>query len=155
MMQNMSTEWEFLILSNVYGPGEHVDYERSHFVGSLINKIKQSTCNIDMLGTGVAVRDFIYISDVAEIICKYCELNYATCAPTNISTGTGTDILTMTETLTTIANPQLNVQWGRAEDNGVLYKVLDNSKMIKDIEFTPQMKLNVGLKNTWNWFTNL
>lgn len=155
LTSNLDIPWEYLILSNVYGPGERLTFESSHFVGSLINKIKNSTSTIEMLGTGVAVRDFMYIKDAAEAICKYCELETATCSPTNISTGVGTKIKDLTEILVNTIDPKLTCVWGSEKDNGVLHKVLDNSKMLNDIKFVPQTDLKTGLLETWNWAKHL
>lgn len=154
IMQTMDIDWEYLILSNVFGPREHLDYERSHFVGSLINKIRKSNQSIQMLGTGIAVRDFIYIDDAVESICRYCELPVATNSATNISTGRGSTIFEMTHNLVSYANPKLTIEWGSPNDNGVLYKVLDNSKMLSDIQFPVDRSIVDALHETWDWFAN-
>ena len=151
MTQALGTPWEYLVLSNVYGPGEHLDFEHSHLVGSLANKIKLSDNVINMIGTGEGVRDFIYISDVCEAICRYCELETATCSTSNISTGLGVSVKDLTDMLIGISQKDIHVNWGDPNDNGVLYKVLDNSKMSKDIGYIPTTPLKTGLENTWNW----
>lgn len=151
-MQVMDVGWEYLILSNVYGPGEHLDAERSHFVGSLINRIRHASGQIHLLGTGAAVRDFLYATDAAEAICRYCELAHSTNSATNIGTGQGTSIAEITEKLTAIADPNLAVVWGSSADDGVLHKVLSNSKMLDDIAYDPNTPIDKGLEQTWNWF---
>jgi nucleoside-diphosphate-sugar epimerase len=151
-MQTMDIDWEFLMLSNVYGPGEHLDYEHSHFVGSFINKLKNSSGMVNMLGTGAGVRDFVYITDVAEAICQYCELTTSTRKPTNISTGQGTSIRAITEMLLNLVDPKLKLTWGDPSEDGVLYKVLDNHKMLQDINYQPPTTIEQGLEQTWKWF---
>ena len=152
-MQTMDIDWEFLMLSNVYGPGEHLDYEHSHFVGSFINKLKNSPGTVNMLGTGAGVRDFVYITDVAEAICQYCELTTSTRKPTNISTGKGTSVRDITEMLLNLVNPKLKLIWGDPSEDGVLYKVLNNHKMLEDINYQPPTKIEQGLEETWKWFS--
>lgn len=157
MLETMGTldlPWEYLILSNVYGPGEHVDADRSHFVGSMLNKIKQANQTIQMMGTGAGVRDFIYTTDTAEAICLYAELEVATNKPTNISTGQEASISHMTKLLVDISQKDIEIVWGDAKDNGVLHKVLDNSKMLTDTGFVPTTSLVDGLTETWKWFSN-
>lgn len=153
-IRTLDIPWEYLILSNVYGPGEHVDFERSHFVGSMLNKIKDAEHTLQMMGTGAGVRDFIYTCDTAEAICRYAELTTATNLPTNISTGHGTSIAEMTQTLVDISGKNINIVWGDAKDNGVLHKVLDNSKMINDIGCAPNTAIKEGLTETWKWFND-
>lgn len=154
LLKNYELEWEYLILSNVYGPGEHLSFEKSHFVGSLIKKLQDNKESVTMLGTGSAIRDFIYIKDAAEAICRYVELPKSTCSATNISTGHATSIFEMTQTLTNIVNPNITINWSDKKDNGVAYKVLNNNKMLKDIGFQPTTSIKQGLTQTWNFFKN-
>lgn len=146
--------WEYLVLSNVYGPGEHLSAERSHFVGSLANKIKNSIDTVNMLGDGSGVRDFIFISDAAEAVCRYCELETATNSLSNISTGTGISVREITDQLIKISQKDLQIIWGDPKDNGVLYKVLNNDKMLHDIQYNPGTTMYQGLVNTWKWIQN-
>lgn len=153
-MRTLSVPWEYLILSNVYGPGEHVDRLRSHFVGSMLTKINDATDTLQMMGTGAGVRDFIYTQDAAEAICRYAERKVATEQPTNISTGKGTSVAAMTKMLVDISQTKIKVAWGDSKDDGVLHKVLDNSKMLADTGYEPATTLVDGLTETWKWFNN-
>lgn len=151
-MRAMPVPWEYLILSNVYGPGEPLEFDRSHFVGSLINKVTQADRDLHLLGTGVAVRDFLFVQDAAEAICRYCERDQTTNLPTNVSTGIGTSIADMAKLMVQQVNPGLNINWGGDnKDNGVLHKVLDNSKMKQDIGYVPPTSVETGLKLIWEW----
>ena len=60
----------------------------------------------------------------------------------------------MTETLTNIVNPDVKITWGDEKDNGVAYKVLNNDKMVKDINYQPNTSINEGLIKTWEFFKN-
>lgn len=152
--RNLNVPWEYLVLSNVYGPNEHLSLERSHFIGSLANKIKHSQSRLEMFGDGSGIRDFIYIDDATEAICKYCELEQATCSVSNISTGSGISVREITKLLLGISGRKLEVVWGNPEDNGILYKVLDNSKMLDDIGYHPQTNIDQGLIKLWQWIQN-
>ncbi len=58
--------------SNVYGPNDKFDLEKSHVLGATIRKVKMakdSGC-IEVWGSGNARRDFIYIDDLIEFINK-------------------------------------------------------------------------------------
>jgi len=148
----LGIDHEFLVVSNAYGPGEHTSFERSHIIGSLINKIKNTEKELLMMGTGVGVRDYIYIKDVAEAICRYAELDVATNSATNISNGVETTVKQIIETLLKHSDKDINLVWGDAKDDGVKYKVLDNSKMAKDIKFSPTTNIEQGLQQTWESF---
>ena len=151
MMSLIEIPWEFLIVGNVYGPGEHLDAEKSHVVGGLISKLKQSNQTLEVMGTGNAVRDFIYVDDMAEVICRYVEKTTATSSVSNISSGVGISIKELVETIVKVSNKNLTIKWGTPDQDGILYKVLDNSKMIADTGHVPSTCLTKGLQNTWQW----
>lgn len=154
MMPMLDMPWEYLILSNLYGPGEHTSLEKSHFVGSLINKLKHNKECVKMLGTGSDIRDFMFVTDAAEAVCRFAELDQATCSVSNISSGQGTTIKHMTEQLVNIVNPDAEIIWGNVKDNGTPFKILDNTKMQSVIGYQPQTSIQEGLEKTWEWFKN-
>lgn len=154
VIPELGIPWEYLILTNIYGPGEPLDLEKSHFVGSLINKLLLDTNHVTMMGTGRAVRDLLFIDDAAEAVCRFCELSTATCQPTNISSGQGISIREITDALIQEVNPACSVVWGDHKDDGILYKVLDNKRMLDIINYTPKTTLSSGLSKTWNSFYN-
>lgn len=154
MMPMLEVPWEYLILSNVYGPGEHTSLEKSHFVGSLIKKLKQNKDCVKMLGTGSDIRDFMFINDAVEAVCQFIELDRATCDVYNISSGLGTTIKHTTEQLVDIVNPAAEIIWGDIKDNGTPFKILDNTKMKSVIGYQPQTSMKQGLEKTWEWFKN-
>ena len=140
--------WEFLILSNVYGPGEPTDPLKSHVVGSLIQKFLNG--NNQMMGTGSAIRDFLYISDAAEAICRFAEIP-ATNSHTNISSGQGTsikDLVTYISKHTGMLNPQWS---GNANEDGVAVKILDNTKMKSHIGTWQYKDIDNGILDTVNY----
>lgn len=151
VMKTLDLPWEYLVITNVYGPGEPIDFEKSHFIGSLLNKIKNSSDTLTMIGTGVAVRDFIYIDDAAEAVCQIAELAEATNSATNISTGQGHSIREITEIAIKNIQKPLEIVWGDSRDDGLLHKVLNNNKLVKLTDFTPKTPLDRGLLETWTW----
>ena len=56
--------------SNIYGPGDHFDTEKSHFVPALISKLVKAEDGetVELWGTGNPKRQQLYVDDLAEII---------------------------------------------------------------------------------------
>lgn len=52
--------------SNVYGPGDKFDWERSHVTAALIRRVIERHAPIQVWGTGEDVRDLIYVDDFVE-----------------------------------------------------------------------------------------
>jgi len=139
--------WEFLIMSNVYGPGEPTDPKKSHVVGSLISKFLKGDTHL--MGTGKGIRDFFYITDAAEAICRYAECP-ATNSHTNISSGKGTVIQELADAIANATGVD-NITWSNNPDqDGVPVKILDNSKMQKDIGIWDYIPIKQGIEKTVN-----
>ncbi len=74
-----------LILTNLYGPGDSYNTERSHVVAALVRKWVEAehakAPSIEVWGTGKPVREFIYVEDCADAIVlaaeKYNDVSHA------------------------------------------------------------------------------
>src|SRR5258707_11262951 len=85
-----------LILTNLYGPGDSYNPDRSHVVAALIRKWVEAedadAPSVEVWGTGKAVREFIYVEDCADAIVMAAEVYDDCVTPLNIGTGVGTSI---------------------------------------------------------------
>lgn len=52
--------------SNVYGPGDKFDWERSHVTAAQIRRVVERQAPITVWGTGEDIRDLIYVDDFVE-----------------------------------------------------------------------------------------
>lgn len=63
-----------IILPNVFGPGDHLDPERSHALNAIIVRMlkskKNNLENFEVWGTGKPKREWIFVEDVSRIIEK-------------------------------------------------------------------------------------
>src|SRR5439155_5439568 len=91
-----------LILTNLYGPGDSYNPERSHVVAALVRKFVEAELArapaVEVWGTGKPVREFIYVEDCADAIVLAAELYKDASMPLNIGTGIGTTIRELSET---------------------------------------------------------
>ena len=66
-----------LILTNLYGPGDSYNPERSHVVAALVRKWVEAELakapSVEVWGTGKPVREFIYVEDCADAIVLAAE----------------------------------------------------------------------------------
>ena len=66
-----------LILTNLYGPGDSYNPDRSHVVAALVRKFVEAEIakapSVEVWGTGKPVREFIYVEDCADAIMLAAE----------------------------------------------------------------------------------
>lgn len=130
--------FDALVVTNCYGYHDHYDNDKSHIIGSLLNKIKDNKEQVKLIGTGISQRDFVFADDLGKIL-KILLAKESTNTVINVSSG---NFLSIKETVDIIVkeyNYTGRILWGNDSDNGVLFKGLDNTKLknvIGQFEFT-------------------
>lgn len=144
-----------LLLTNMYGPGDVFSVERAHVVSALLKKFivakreKQKT--VEVLGTGRAIREFLYVEDAADAIIKAAEI-YDDPMPINVGTGEEMPIATLADLLKELTRYTGQIVWNTKGPDGALRKVSDISRIKKMIGWEPKYNLREGLQKTIQWF---
>jgi GDP-L-fucose synthase len=146
-----------LILTNLYGPGDSYNPERSHVVAALVRKFVEAAMtgapSVEVWGTGKPVREFIYVEDCADAIVMAAEVYDDVAMPLNLGTGIGTSIRELAETVATVTGYPGKLVWNTDKPDGAMMKVLDVSRMKRVLDgWSPPTSLKVGLAKTVSWY---
>lgn len=153
-------QWDFksihLILTNLYGPGDTFNPDRSHVVSALIRKFVEAKLNglpeVEVWGSGKPVREFLYVEDCAEAVVLASEL-YDDPLPLNIGTGIGTSIRELAETISELTGYEGEISWNRDKPDGQMVKILDVTRMKEHLNgWEPRFGLRDGLGKTIEWY---
>ncbi len=140
-------EYVILRASNPYGERQgHAGVQG--VIGTYIGKMLTGE-PIEIWGDGSIVRDFIYVSDLAEL-CVLAGQQQAT-GTYNAGCGVGYSINEVVATLTRISKMRIEPinKVGRIYD--VPKVVLDNTQAKKVFGWQPKVNLECGLELTWRW----
>ena len=143
-----------VIPTNIYGPNDNFNIENGHVLPSLIHKCylaKKNNTDFEVWGSGTPLREFIYSKDVAKI-CKLLLERYNGEEPIILSSSIEYSIKQIVEIIVKLMDFKGNIKWLSNKPDGQYRKPADNSKLlsiIPDFKFTP---IEVGLKETINWF---
>ncbi len=144
-----------LLLTNMYGPGDVFSIERSHVVSALIRKFIDAKRNnepaVEVLGTGNAIREFLYVEDAADAIIKAAE-RYDEAMPLNVGTGEEMPIVKLAEMIKELSGYSGKIRWNTKGPDGALRKVSDISRIRKKLNWEPRYYLREGLRKTIQWF---
>jgi GDP-L-fucose synthase len=144
-----------LILTNLYGPGDSYNPERSHVAAALVRKFVEATAenrpSVEVWGTGKPVREFMYVEDCADAILLAAQ-RYEELTPMNIAPGAGISIRELAELIQELTGFAGQIQWNTEKPDGQLVKVLDASRMKKHLDWTPPTSLREGLRQTIAWY---
>ena len=135
--------------SNVYGPRQNPHGEAG-VIAIFCNKIINGEPCI-VYGDGEQTRDYVYVEDVkrANIECILSPNDSY-----NIGTSIETSVNGLIEYLRKASGRDFEVIYEPARDGEVERISLNNNKAIKEINWTPNVMLEEGIKNTWIWFYN-
>ena len=146
-----------VVLSNMYGPGDHFEEERSHALGALIKKIYLAKINnnnsIDIWGTGRPVREWLYVEDGAKALVKSLELtegNYLY----NVGINKGSSIIEIAELISKHMDWNGEFNLNTDMPDGVMRKTVNGDLGGKILNWNPEVKLNDGIKKTVEWYVN-
>lgn len=145
-----------VIPTNIYGPGDNFDLHQGHVMPMLIHKCyiaKQNGTDLNVWGTGNALREFIYSEDVAKLT-EWALENYEEEEPIIFSPSHEITIKYMVDLIVENLNFKGNVVFDKDKPEGQFRKPSDNSKLMSylpDFKFTP---IEEGIKKTVDWFVN-
>ncbi|MDI4631607.1 NAD-dependent epimerase/dehydratase family protein [Pelomonas sp. V22] len=144
-----------LILSNMYGPDDHFEEERSHAMGALIMKIadakRKQTPQVVVWGSGKPVREWLHVDDGAEALVRGLAAP-ATNQPVNVGVGQGISIIEMAELIKRVVGYQGELVLDTSKQDGAPYKTVDGTKGAALLGWSPSRDFEQGVRDTVAWY---
>jgi GDP-L-fucose synthase len=145
-----------LLPANLYGPHDNFDLETSHVVPALIRKFleakQKGSHEVEVWGTGVASREFLYSVDTAQAILDMAE-HVNESGPFNLGTGVETTIKELVETIADLTDFDGDIVWDTSRPDGQPRRFYDMSKFENALGYVPSTSLHDGLDKTIRWYS--
>lgn len=146
-----------LILSNMYGPQDHFEEERSHALGALIMKFVYAKENnlpsVCVWGTGKPVREWLHVDDGAAAMIRAMDIAPYE-EPINIGIAKGISIMDMAQLIKKYVGFQGEIKFDTTKPDGAPYKTVDGSLGEKLLGWKPQISFEQGVAQTIEWYMN-
>ncbi|TSA57088.1 aminotransferase class I/II-fold pyridoxal phosphate-dependent enzyme [bacterium] len=117
---------------NVYGPGDHFEFERSHVISAMVRRFVeakwQHSPQVTIWGTGSARREFLHIDDLADA-CFFLLREYESPEIINVGSGEDFSIRELSKIVARIVGYDGHIIWDAIKPDGMPRKVLDVSKL--------------------------
>lgn len=148
LFKNRTQNLKYLIIrpSNPYGHGQNL-YGKQGLVAVAIGKIIENK-SVEVWGDGSAIRDYIYIEDLASVF--YQLINKDICNETiNLGSGRGYSVNDVLAFLKIISKVDFKIEYKNARSVDVSNMVLDVEKMKRtvDVILTPMLD---GISSFYN-----
>ena len=157
------TDFRSVMPTNLYGSNDNFHPENSHVIPALIQRMHKAKVNDDqevtVWGTGNAMREFLYVDDMAKASLFVLELDIQTyntnthpmLSHINVGTGKDVTIREVAEAIKKVVKYKGNIRFDATKSDGALRKLTDVSRL-SSMGWTLDTSLEEGLKNTYNWY---
>lgn len=153
--EKKNVAWRVFIPSNLYGPADHFDPDRSHLLAAIIYKVVEAKLNdsssIEMWGDGSARREFTFVEDLADFTIASLESLQIFPSALNVGSGVDHSISDYYGFVMDALNVRAELQVDLSKPVGMLQKLLD-IKVAKSHGWEPKTDLKIGLAATINWY---
>lgn len=136
---------------NTYGPRDHFEPDKSHVIPAIISKLHQGINPLPVWGDGEQTRAFVYVSDIVAGMMLAIEKE-AYGEVFNIGTEEEIKIKDLAALIIRIFGSPVKIKFGQEQLGGQPRRNADISKAKKILGYSPEVKLEEGLKKTIDWY---
>jgi GDP-L-fucose synthase len=157
------TDFRSVMPTNLYGINDNFHPENSHVIPALMQRFHQAKINNDsevvVWGTGNAMREFLYVDDMAQASLFVLELDEKTykdntqpmLSHINVGTGKDTTIREMAETMKQVVGYEGKLTFDTTKPDGAPRKLIDVTRL-ENMGWRYSVNLEDGLTKTYNWY---
>jgi len=157
------TDFRSVMPTNLYGINDNFHPQNSHVIPALMQRLHHSKVNNDaevvVWGTGNAMREFLYVDDMAEasiFVLTLDEKTYKTNTQpmlSHINVGTGKDITIreMAKTMKEVVGYKGKLTFDISKSDGAPRKLIDVTRL-ETMGWKYSVDLEDGLKKTYKWY---
>ena len=129
---------------NTYGPRQprYVMYD-------FIHKLKKNPLLLEVLGTGEQIRDYCYVSDMADAFVLVAEQGSGVY---NAAGGSPTSIKHLAELMVAIISPEAAIRYGGRTWAGDVNTLYADITRIRELGFDPKVGFEEGVRKMIAWF---
>ena len=106
--------------------------------------------HLPLWGTGSAMREFIYVNDLADAVVLASK-NYSSREPINIGSGQEVSITHLAELIKTEIGFNGPIKYDPSKPDGTPRKIVD-CKKLTSLGWKPTVSLEQGIQRTYKWF---
>ena len=140
--------------TNLYGPGDNFDLEKSHVMPALIRKFHEAKVNdagsVTVWGTGTPRREFCHVDDCAAA-CLFLMEHYDGYDFVNIGVGEDITIRELVEMVQRAVGFEGEVLWDTTKPDGTPRKLVDVGRL-HALGWRAKVPLEEGVRSTYRWF---
>jgi len=140
--------------SNIYGPHDKFDLEKSHMFGATMTKVMTANSgdSIEVWGTGGEERDLLYVSDLVDFMEKAMDQQETPFELVNIGYGSSISVGNLVKKVIKASGKDLTIRYNLSKPTINVSFALDCTKAKELFNWEPQITLDQGIERTMNLY---
>lgn len=156
LRKQFNRDYVVIMPTNLYGPGDNYDLEKSHVLPAMMRKFltakRNNSPSVELWGTGSPKREFLHVDDLAKA-CIYTLQHETKNSLINIGTGEEISIKKLALLIKKITGFKGELIWNTKKPDGTPRKLLEISK-IRQMGWKHSIELEKGLQMVYNQISN-
>ncbi len=140
--------------TNLYGPNDNYDLEKSHVLPAMIRKFHEAKVNgsneVVIWGSGTPMREFMYVDDLADA-CYFLMKEYDGMEFVNVGTGKEISIHELALLIKSVVQCNAEIHLDSTKPDGTPRKLMDVGKL-KGLGWTSKIELKEGIELAYQDF---
>lgn len=148
-----NTKYTVIRHSNIYGPFDKYDLERSHFFGATITKVlTNKEQKILVWGDGSEERDLLYVSDLVDFIEIVLKKQKDPFELINIGAGKAFPVREVVGKVIEISGKNKSMEFDTSKPTIKFNLAVNIDKVRKKYNWKPKVSLEEGIRRTISWY---
>ncbi len=147
-----STRFTAIRHSNIYGPHDKFDLERSHVFGATISKVMTAENKITIWGSGEEERDVLHVRDLNDFVEAAIKRQTQPYRLYNCGFGRAISIKNLAEKIVLLSGKKLAIEHDLTQPTIKTSLFLDCSLAEQELGWKPKISLDEGITETIKWW---
>jgi len=149
-----NTRYTAIRHSNIYGPYDKFDLERSHVFGATMTKVMtaEDGGEIVVWGAGEEERDLLYVSDLVDFVQIAIDKSESKYELYNVGYGSSVSVNDLVKKIIASSGKDLKIEHDLTKPNIKTKLCLDITKVKKSLGWSPGVSLDEGIQKTMDWY---
>lgn len=138
--------------SNIYGPYDKFDLEKSHVFGATITKVMTAKDKIKVWGTGEEERDLLHVNDLVHFVELALKNQKEKYRLYNCGLGQAISIKNLVHKIVALSGKNLMIEHDLSQPTIKTSLFLDCSFAKKELGWEPKINIDQGIQDTLAWW---
>lgn len=138
--------------SNIYGPNDKFDFERSHVFGATVSKVMLAENAISVWGSGEEERDLLYVGDLCNFVEKCMNNQKLKNRIYNCGLGQKISVRDLVKLIIKKSRKDISILYDTSQPTIKTSLYLDCGLAKRELNWSPAVSIEDGVSKTLEWW---